>query len=111
MQLPNAPKAPALLQMIHWIFNPFSYMEGCAQQYGDLFTVPLGEKFAPVVFVSNPQALQQILTSDTKEFTAPGENNRLFEPFFGKQSIFALSGESHRRQRQLMMPPFHGERM
>ncbi len=111
MQLPNAPKAPPLLQMIHWIVNPFSYMEGCAQQYGDLFTAPLGEKFAPVVFVSNPQALQQILTSDTKEFTAPGENNRLFEPFFGTQSIFALSDEPHRRHRQLMMPPFHGERM
>lgn len=111
MQLPNGPQAPALLQTIHWIVKPFSYMEGCAQQYGDLFTVPLGEKFAPLVFVSNPQALQQILTSDTKEFDAPGEYNRLFEPLFGKQSIFALTGESHRRQRQLMMPPFHGERM
>lgn len=111
MQLPNGPKAPVLLQMLHWIFKPFSYMEGCAQQYGDLFTVPLGEKFAPMVYVSNPQALQQILTSDTKEFDAPGEYNRLFEPLFGKQSIFALTGESHRRQRQLMMPPFHGERM
>lgn len=111
MQLPNGPQAPALWQTIHWIVNPFSYMEGCAQQYGDLFTVPLGEKFAPLVFVSNPQALQQILTSDTKEFDAPGEYNRLFEPLFGKQSIFALTGESHRRQRQLMMPPFHGERM
>ena len=111
MQLPNGPKAPVLLQMLHWIVNPFSYMESCAQQYGDLFTVPLGEKFAPMVYVSNPQVLQQILTSDTKEFDAPGEYNRLLEPFFGKQSIFALSDEPHRRHRQLMMPPFHGERM
>ena len=111
MQLPNGPQAPALWQMIHWIARPFSYMHSCAQQYGDIFTTPLGNKFAPVVFVSNPQALQQILTSDTKEFEAPGEYNGLFEPFFGKQSLITVSGDRHRRQRQLMTPPFHGERM
>ncbi|MEQ8467740.1 cytochrome P450 [Coleofasciculus sp. E1-EBD-02] len=111
MQLPNSPQAPAMLQMIHWIANPFSYMEACSQNYGDIFTVPLGRKFAPLVFVSNPQALQQILTSDTKEFDASGEYNELFEPMLGNQSVITLSGKSHRRQRQLMMPPFHGERM
>ena len=29
----------------------------------------------------------------------------------GTQSVFGLSGEQHRRARQLLMPPFHGERM
>ncbi|HAG79859.1 MAG TPA: cytochrome P450, partial [Cyanobacteria bacterium UBA12227] len=29
----------------------------------------------------------------------------------GKHSVIAASGDRHRRQRQLMMPPFHGERM
>ncbi|MEQ9371946.1 MAG: cytochrome P450 [Coleofasciculus chthonoplastes F3-SA18-01] len=111
MQLPDGPQTPAILQMIHWIAKPFSYMEACNQNYGDIFTVPLGKKFTPIVFVSNPQALQQILTSDTKEFDASGEYNGLFEPMLGKQSVISLSGESHRRQRQLMMPPFHGERM
>jgi cytochrome P450 len=98
--------------MFHWITNPFSFMQGCTRDYGDCFTVRLGEKFAPVVFFSHPQALQTILTSDdSKVFDAPGELNGLFEPFLGTQSVIGLSGDRHRRMRQLMMPPFHGERM
>ena len=35
----------------------------------------------------------------------------LLEPLLGAQSVIGLSGDRHRRMRQLMMPPFHGERM
>jgi len=112
MSLPNGPKTPAIWQMIQWITNPFAFMRSSVQDYGDCFTVPLGSKFAPVVFVSHPQALQTILTSDeSKLFDAPGESNGLFEPLLGTQSVIGLSGDQHRRMRQLMMPPFHGERM
>ncbi|MBW4464154.1 MAG: cytochrome P450 [Pegethrix bostrychoides GSE-TBD4-15B] len=112
MSLPNGPKTPAVWQMFYWIIRPFSFMRSCTHDYGDCFTVMLGEKFAPVVFFSHPQALQTILTSDdSKMFDAPGELNGLFEPFLGTQSVIGLSGDRHRRMRQLMMPPFHGERM
>lgn len=112
MSLPNGPKTPPIWQMFHWITRPFSFMRGCANDYGDCFTVMLGEKFAPVVFFSHPQALQTILSSDDSNvFDAPGELNGLFEPFLGTQSVIGLSGDRHRRMRQLMMPPFHGERM
>lgn len=85
-----------------------AFMEACAKRYGDIFTMQLNP---PVVFVSNPQALQQILTSDTKEFAAPSDWNTVFEPMLGKNSVITVSGEVHRRQRQLLMPPFHGDRM
>jgi cytochrome P450 family 110 len=87
-------------------------MRSCASRYGDSFTVMLGTNRTPVVFFSHPQALQTILTSDNSEaFDASGELNVLFEPFLGTQSVIGLSGERHRRMRQLMMPPLHGERM
>lgn len=111
MQLPEGPRTPPLLQMIHWIARPFDFMEACAQNYGDLFTVPLGKNLGPVVFVSNPQALQKILSPDAKQVEAPGEANELFEPLLGQHSVIGVSGDRHRRQRQLLMPPFHGERM
>jgi cytochrome P450 len=67
---------------------------------------------SPAVVFSNPQALQIILTNDdSKEFDAPGERNVIFEPLLGAQSVIGLNGDRHRRMRQLMMPPFHGERM
>ncbi len=112
MKLPNTVKTPALIQMIEWIFAPLSMMENCAKRYEDLFTLCVSPGFIPVVFVSNPQALQEILTGDsTKQFSAPGNKNALFEKLFGNYSVITLSGENHQRQRQLLTPPFHGERM
>jgi cytochrome P450 len=112
MTLPNGPKSWGILQMLHWIVRPFHFMEASTQEYGDCFTVKLGENFAPVVFMSHPQALKTLLTSDDgKVFEAPGELNGLFEPLLGNQSVIGLSGDRHGRMRQLMMPPFHGERM
>ena len=112
MSLPDGPKSPRIWQMLHWITMPFSFMRGCNDRYGDPFTAAIGEKLSPVVFLSNPQALQVILTSDdSKLFDSPGELNTLFEPFVGTQSVIGLSGDRHRRMRQLVMPSFHGERM
>ena len=85
-----------------------SYMEACAKRYGDIFTMRVNFL---VIFVSNPQALQQILSNDTNEFEAPGDLNLILEPLMGKHSVITISGAQHQRQRQLLMPPFHGERM
>jgi cytochrome P450 family 110 len=77
MKLPNPVKTPALLQMMQWILTPLSLMEDCAQRYGDIFTLTVGSKLTPIVYVSNPQALQEIFTGDsTKQFSAPGNQNR-----------------------------------
>ncbi len=112
MLLPDGPKSPELWQMLQWIASPFSFMRDCKQRYGDCFTVALSAKLSRIVFVSDPQALQVILTGDNSElFDAPGELNATVEPLLGAQSVIGLSGDRHRRMRQLLMPPFHGERM
>ena len=111
MTLPPSPQTLPIVQMLQWIVRPMALMEDCAKREGDLFTLHLGKNFAPVVFVSNPQAIQEILTGDTKEFDAPGEANQIVQPLLGKQSVITVSGARHQRQRQLLMPPFHGDRM
>ena len=111
MKLPNGPKMPAVLQIMRWIVNPMSFMEACAKNYGDIFTLRLDQNLPPLVIVSNPQAQQQILTNDTNELEAPGDLNQVLEPLLGKRSVVSISGAEHQRQRQLLMPPFHGERM
>ena len=98
--------------MLQWITMPFSFMRGCSDRYGDRFTVSLSQRLPPVVFFSNPKALQVIMTSDDSElFDSPGDLNTLLEPLLGTQSLMGLSGDRHRRMRQLLMPSFHGERM
>lgn len=112
MSLPEGPKSPKIWQMLHWITMPFSFMRSCSDRYGDRFTVSLSQKLPAVVFFSNPKALQVILTNDDSElFDSPGELNALLEPILGTQSVMGLSGDRHRRMRQLLMPSFHGERM
>jgi len=112
MSLPDGPKSPDAWQMLQWVTRPFSFMRSCKHRYGDRFTVTLSRRVGPLVFFSHPEALQAILTGDDSDlFDAPGELNVLVEPLLGPQSLIGLSGNRHRRMRQLLMPSFHGERM
>src|SRR5204863_1791102 len=40
-----------------------------------------------------------------------GEGNSTLRPIVGSHSVLLLDGPAHMRQRKLMLPPFHGERM
>jgi cytochrome P450 family 110 len=112
MKLPAGPETPRLIQNFNFVTDPIGYMEANAERYGDIFTT---KAFAfhshPSLMVSNPEALKQILTNDTKDLAAPSELGEIVVPWLGDYSLLFLEGETHRRQRQLVMPPFHGERM
>ncbi|MCA1993296.1 MAG: cytochrome P450 [Coleofasciculus sp. S288] len=108
-KLPDGPQAPQWLQKIQWITNPLGYMDAAEQRYGDIFNAPVIGNHPCLLFVSHPQALQQIFSNQTNQFTAPP--NRLLQPIVGNNSVFVLEGDRHRRERKLLMPPFHGERM
>ena len=108
MTLPNGPKTPSFVQLIQWIADPLTYLDKCAKQYGDIFTTRWGN-LEPFVIIHHPQAVQFMLNSNA--FDAPGSMNGILKPLLGEQSMIILSGEKHKRERQLLMPPFHGERM
>jgi cytochrome P450 len=69
----------------------------------------LGE-LEPIVFFSNPNAIGQIFTTPPEQFEV-GRGNEILRPLLGEQSLIMLDGDRHRRQRRLLMPPFHGDRM
>ncbi|TAF58655.1 MAG: cytochrome P450 [Oscillatoriales cyanobacterium] len=83
-------------------------MDANAKKYGEIFTTRWGN-LEPFVMIHNPQAIQEMLNS--KALDAPGDINGILKPLLGEQSMIVISGEKHKRQRQLLMPPFHGERM
>lgn len=107
-RFPDGSSAPRWLQKIQYTRNSIAYMDA-AQSNGDIFNAPVIGNHPVVLFISNPQALQRILANDTKQFIAPP--NQLLQPIVGDYSIFSLAGSRHRRERKLLMPPFHGERM
>jgi unspecific monooxygenase len=109
-KLPDGPQDHPWIQTFQWLKNPLGYMEECAEKYGEIFTLKIGPVFTPQVFISNPQAIQQIFTTDTKTLDS-GEPAGIKAPLLGKQSLLALEGKPHQRQRKLLTPPLHGERM
>ncbi|MBW4594742.1 MAG: cytochrome P450 [Brasilonema angustatum HA4187-MV1] len=111
MNLPNPVKTPSFLQQIQWIVQPIGYMESAAQQYPDIFSTAVAPSRDALVFVNHPQAIQEIFTSDRKKFAALSRENKILQPLIGDSSVIMLDGDRHKRQRQLLMPPFHGERM
>ncbi|WP_373526103.1 cytochrome P450 [Nostoc sp.] len=109
-KLPNGPQTHPWIQTFQWLTNPLEYMEDCAKRYGDIFTLQLGQNSPPQVFISNPQTIQQIFTTDPKKLDSGGSAG-IKSPLLGQQSLLALSGKPHQRQRKLLTPPLHGERM
>lgn len=107
--LPPGTKGFPLLKQIHWIADPLHYMDTYVQEYGDIFSNYILGSEKPWIFVSHPQGIQKILTDDA--FEAPGSANKIFTPLTGENSIFMLEGNRHKRERKLLMPSFHGERM
>jgi cytochrome P450 family 110 len=111
MKRPEGPKTPKFIQRLEWILDPVGYMERSHKRYPDLFVAKVIGFGSTIVYVTHPQALQQLLTNDRKQFSAPSETNRILEPLLGDSSIVMLEGDRHRKRRQLIMPPFHGDRM
>jgi cytochrome P450 family 110 len=102
---------PAFKQLLQWILNPLEYLHEHDRECGDIFKVNLSGAFSGVVFASNPQAIQQILTNDTKQLSAPGSSNQTLKPFLGEKGVILLDGKEHRQRRQLLMPQFHGDKI
>jgi unspecific monooxygenase len=84
-------------------------MHSLAERYGDYVSVR-APGHAPMVFVSDPEAIQQVFAASPDELHA-GEGNAILLPLVGRSSLLLLDGSRHRRERKLLMPPFHGERM
>lgn len=111
MTLPPTINSPKVLQLWKWIVEPLDYLHKFDRECGDIFTVNMSSIFSGAVFVSHPQAIQQVLTNDTKQFSAPGSINQILKPFLGDRGVILLDGREHRQRRQLLMPQFHGDKV
>jgi cytochrome P450 len=105
----EGPSAPPIIQLFNWLTRPYPFLDDCAQRYGEIFLLRLSQTL-PLVFFSNPEAIQIVFKADPNCFLV-GNSNCILRPLVGDQSLLLLDGDRHQRQRQLLMPPFHGERM
>jgi cytochrome P450 len=105
---PHVP-LPRALQTARFLARPIPFYERWRGRLGDTFSARL---LGPgdVVFLSDPESVKLLFTSDRINTIAPGRNIVL-RPLLGPQSLLLQEGAEHLRRRKLMLPPFHGERM
>jgi cytochrome P450 len=108
-ELPPGPRRPAFAQTLEWILDPKGFMTRCQRRYGDTFSVQLGPS-TDVVFLSDPAAAAEVFQGPPEHMNM-GDINGLFRRVLGRNSLLVLDGGEHMRQRKLLLPPFHGERI
>jgi cytochrome P450 len=100
---------PRALLLGRFIMQPTSFLVECERRYGEYFTLRLSDE-RTMVITSDPGAVKTVFTGDPEQLLA-GKNNDILRPLLGDRSVLLLDGAAHMRQRRLMLPPFHGERM
>ena len=107
--IPPGPRYPRPLQTVGWVFRIGPFLERCRDCYGDTFTLRIAQE-GTWVMLSDPEDVRKVFTGDPRVLHA-GEGNVVLRPILGHHSVLLLDEGPHMRQRKLLLPPFHGERM
>ena len=106
---PPGPPLPALVQTVGLLAFRRPYLNACRRRYGDV--VSLRTLFGPSFVVVFDPAIVGELFRAPPESACAGAANAAAEPLHGGSSLLLLDGAEHLRQRRLLSPPFHGERI
>lgn len=104
-----APRLPPALQLAWFVARPLDVFEHCARTIGPTFHLDL-PGLGRTVFVSLPDDVRAVFSADTETVRA-GEGNTFLRPVVGKRSLLTLDGAAHRREKKLIAPALHGERI
>ena len=108
--LPDGPRRPRMVQAWFWLKRPIRYLDHCRRSYGDVFTMrlPFG---MDLVHVADPDLVKAVFGGNHDVLRAGEANALILEPLVGPHSVLVLDGPEHLRQRKLIVPAFHGDRM
>jgi cytochrome P450 len=110
LRRPPGTRLPASLQVLAYAREPLGFLIGLQRRYGNTFTVSF-PFYKRLVYVADPALVKQLFTT-SPELTHAGEANAtVLEPALGPNSVLTLDEAPHMRQRKLLLPPFHGERI
>jgi cytochrome P450 family 138 len=105
--LPDGPSAPRFVQGATALTAPLWNIRRLRRRYGPTFTVDV-PVFGKAVVISDPADVKQLF------MTSPEIADNLdvnLGRVLGPNSFFAITGERHKKQRKLLVPPFHGRRL
>jgi cytochrome P450 family 138 len=106
-RLPPGPKTPKLLNGVAFLFARNAMVRRLTARYGDALTMRM-PGFGTMVLVTRPDLVKQVYTA--KPDVLHGGKNPLGE-ILGPGSLFSMDEDVHLKERRMLLPPFHGERM
>jgi cytochrome P450 len=104
--LPRPPRL-RLAQALHAAVDPEGFFRHGARR-GEPFAVRL-PGVGTVYVTGHPDGAREIFTADPAGYETVQANP--IEALLGPGSLILLAGERHARERRLLVPPFHGDRM
>lgn len=107
---PPGPRTPRLVQNLRYAVRPYATVDS-ARRYGDRYTVAALSGPGRLVIFTDPDAIRDIFSADGDALRAGEATGPILGPIIGWHSLLVLDGERHLRERRMMAPPFHGERM
>jgi cytochrome P450 len=107
-KFPPGPKASLFQALVYRPGrNPLEFFESVARTYGDLAYVRLGGEH--VFVVSDPRVIKDVLMTHNQNFTKSRGLERT-KRLLG-EGLLTSEGAVHLRQRRLMQPAFHRDRV
>jgi cytochrome P450 family 135 len=108
--LPRGPRLSPFALTVIWSLAPGWVMDQCVRRLGDSFTLTFFPSGRKLVMVSDPEAVKAVFTAPP-EVAPSAAGASPIASIMGPSSVITLVGPEHMRQRKLLLPPFHGERM
>lgn len=96
-----------VLNLISLRRDPIAFFTRLASEYGDVAHFKLGS--VPVFLISRPDLIRDILITNNKQFMK-GEGLQRAKRLLG-EGLLTSEGEIHLRQRRLVQPAFHRQRI
>jgi cytochrome P450 len=106
-RLPDGPRTPTLVNGILFALARKRLMRRLQRRYGDIYSIKL-PTIGELVAVSRPDLIKVIYTADPA--VLHGGKNPLGK-ILGPGSLFSMDGPRHLKERRMLLPPFHGDRM
>jgi cytochrome P450 len=109
-RFPPGTRLPAAAQVGLYARDPLGFLIRYQRRYGDMFTVSF-PFYQRLVYVADPALVKELFTTSPEQAHAGEANATVLEPALGPNSVLTLDEAPHMRQRKLLLPPFHGERI
>jgi cytochrome P450 len=106
--LPRGPKGQLLLGSFRdFQRDQLAFYASCAHDYGDIVPARFGPRRALLIY--HPDAIEEVLVTRSRDFVkSPGV--RLLRPLLG-EGLLTAEGDVWLRQRRLVQPAFHRQRL